>query len=275
MKKTIKRNNVALGTDGGTDEKSGTDLDVKMSASSNSRPVGQLKKDTGKLLRRNDPEDTSRRLKRATIELIIERGYGKTSLNPILKLTGLSKGALFHHFKSRDHLVAAAFTDLLEETVIDFEGLGLRLRAGEINLDEFLDELCWLISCDNFTAYMEIAVAVRVNPQLIEAIADNITRFRDSMENFWLHTFTIDGLTIEEQGSRWLIVMNVLRGLAFQRSYGERPGNTDRVRNELGRSLFQNVHVNPLDEQVLTSDILGAKQLQKHENKTTLKPKRS
>lgn len=195
--------------------------------------------------RRNNPEETSRILKQTLIESIVEKGYAKTSINPILERTGLSKGALFHHFKTREHLVAAAFSDLLDETANDFNALGNRLRAKEITIQDFLDELCWLITTDQFAAFMELGVVLRVTPKLLEMVSDDIERFRNAIDDFWLQTFTIKGRSRDAQKSHWMIVMNVLRGLAFQRSFGEEPGTTERIRKELEYTLFQNVSVNP------------------------------
>lgn len=194
--------------------------------------------------RRNNPEETSRILKQALIESIVEKGYAKTSINPILERTGLSKGAIFHHFKTREHLVAAAFSDLLDETASDFNALGIQLRTQKITIQEFLDELCWLITTDQFAVFMELGVVLRVTPKLLEMVSDDIEHFRTAIDEFWLQTFTIEGRNRDAQKSHWLVVMNVLRGLAFQRSFVEEPGTTERIRQELEHVLFRNVRVN-------------------------------
>ena len=52
-------------------------------------------------------EDTKGRLVAAAEALILKRGYAGTSLEDVLAATGLTKGAFFHHFKSKDELARA------------------------------------------------------------------------------------------------------------------------------------------------------------------------
>ena len=49
---------------------------------------------------------------RAAIDLIAERGYAATTTNLVADRAGLSRGALQHHFKSRDEMIAAVMDRL-------------------------------------------------------------------------------------------------------------------------------------------------------------------
>jgi AcrR family transcriptional regulator len=49
----------------------------------------------------------------ATIELLMTNGYSETSLNQVASMAGFSKGALQHHYPSKEDLIAATLNKLL------------------------------------------------------------------------------------------------------------------------------------------------------------------
>lgn len=59
-------------------------------------------------------EDTRRRILDAATELFTERGYGGTSIRHITERLGMTKGALYYHFASKEELLHAMVTPLLE-----------------------------------------------------------------------------------------------------------------------------------------------------------------
>jgi AcrR family transcriptional regulator len=66
-------------------------------------------------------EDTRRRILEAATALFNERGYGGTSIRDITERLGMTKGALYYHFSSKDELLYAMVTPLLE-AVTSFVG---------------------------------------------------------------------------------------------------------------------------------------------------------
>ena len=59
-------------------------------------------------------EDTRRRILDATTELFHERGYASTSIRHITERLGMTKGALYYHFSSKEELLLAIVAPLLE-----------------------------------------------------------------------------------------------------------------------------------------------------------------
>ena len=54
------------------------------------------------MARNKHPEETVQRILTTASKLFLEKGYEKTSLQDIIRETGLSKGAIYHHFSSKD-----------------------------------------------------------------------------------------------------------------------------------------------------------------------------
>lgn len=59
------------------------------------------------MARNKYPEETVRRILDTAERLFIEKGYDRASLQEILEATGLSKGAIYHHFASKEEIFYA------------------------------------------------------------------------------------------------------------------------------------------------------------------------
>lgn len=60
------------------------------------------------MARNKYPEETHQKIVDAAIQLFMVKGYEKTSLNDIIsQLGGLTKGAIYHHFKSKEDILVA------------------------------------------------------------------------------------------------------------------------------------------------------------------------
>lgn len=57
--------------------------------------------------RSKNPEQTQERIVDASIKLFIEKGYEQTTIQDILHALNLSKGGLYHHFKSKEEILDA------------------------------------------------------------------------------------------------------------------------------------------------------------------------
>lgn len=55
--------------------------------------------------RTKNPEQTKERIVDASIKLFIEKGYEQTTIQDILDALNLSKGGLYHHFKSKEEIL--------------------------------------------------------------------------------------------------------------------------------------------------------------------------
>jgi TetR/AcrR family transcriptional repressor of nem operon len=62
------------------------------------------------------------KLLNAALSLIREKGYASTSVEELCSQAGVTKGAFFHYFKSKDALAVAAANHWSETTGVFFEG---------------------------------------------------------------------------------------------------------------------------------------------------------
>ncbi|GAB3567304.1 TetR/AcrR family transcriptional regulator [Spelaeicoccus albus] len=60
-------------------------------------------------------EDTRSRIQVVALELFTEHGYDGTSLREISERLGVTKAALYYHFKSKEEILLSLFTDVQEK----------------------------------------------------------------------------------------------------------------------------------------------------------------
>jgi AcrR family transcriptional regulator len=71
--------------------------------------------------------DTRDRIEQAAVHLFVEKGVAETTVKDIARAVGLSEGALYRHFESKDELVWKAF----ERHYVDFGAMLQRLAESE------------------------------------------------------------------------------------------------------------------------------------------------
>lgn len=173
--------------------------------------------------RTRNSEKTIAALKAAMTKQLIEKGFAGLSLQPVLAEAGISKGAMFHHFPTKSHLVAAAFSDLLALFAERISDLGAQLRAGEISQTVYVDGLVATFVSDMFIGSMEIALRIRVEPELSDLVAVAVDKWREDLEGSWMETFDLCDRPASEARWHWAMASNLLRGHAFTSTFGVTP----------------------------------------------------
>lgn len=102
------------------------------------------------MARNKYPEETVKLILDVATHLFAEKGYDKTSLQDIINETNLSKGAIYHHFASKEDILEAIFNRIGEEntaalakvrddkTVNGLEKLRNIIRAAVVNSNQSL-----------------------------------------------------------------------------------------------------------------------------------------
>ncbi|MCL2422159.1 MAG: TetR/AcrR family transcriptional regulator [Defluviitaleaceae bacterium] len=62
-----------------------------------------------------NPEQTLQKIITVSAALFLEKGYDKTSMQDIVNALGMSKGAIFHHFNSKEAIFDAVMLKIAEE----------------------------------------------------------------------------------------------------------------------------------------------------------------
>src|SRR5690348_4045929 len=111
------------------------------------------------------------RLLDATVDCLVEYGYGGTTVTRIAERAGVTRGAQVHHFRTKADLVIAAVSYLAGRSA----ELGASMIEEAMRADDavgaLLDLLWQMHQGPTFTAAVELWVAARTDPELREHVA--------------------------------------------------------------------------------------------------------
>ena len=81
------------------------------------------------MARNKYPEETVQKIEEIALRLFLEKGYNQTSIQDIVDELGMSKGAIYHHFKNKEDILTHAceryysdiswFTGILEDDTLN------------------------------------------------------------------------------------------------------------------------------------------------------------
>jgi AcrR family transcriptional regulator len=110
-------------------------------------------------------QDTRARLLSATIDCLVEHGYAGTTTQRVQDRAGLSRGALLHHFATKEALLVAAVSH-----VADAQVARVRAEAATSAAASEVELLHGVMSGPLFLAGLELWQAARTEPALRAAL---------------------------------------------------------------------------------------------------------
>lgn len=126
------------------------------------------------MARNKYPEETVARILEVARRLFMEKGYDNTTIQDIVdQLGGLSKGAVYHHFKSKEEIMDAVCDQMFYDNN-PFEAVRQRT---DLNALEKLREAIRLNQADESLVDMTIqAIPITRNPRLMAEMVESNRR---------------------------------------------------------------------------------------------------
>jgi AcrR family transcriptional regulator len=150
----------------------------------------------------------------ATVTCLAERGYAGTSTAAVCAEAGVSQGALFRHFPTRQALLVATAEHVATRQVEAFRALGSRDVDTVDEMTAVLGNLRGLVLSPVNQTWRELLVAARADESLRTALLPA----RESLQGQMLGAAADlwgDRLPAEDVAAVMSIVVNMLDGLAF------------------------------------------------------------
>jgi AcrR family transcriptional regulator len=148
-----------------------------MSARAAAREAGATKRRT----QSDRSGSTIRKLLDATTDALIEVGYSGASVYEIAHRAGMSHGAIFRHFPTREILMVAAAGDVGQQILERFRERFLAERDSGDPLRVAMRLLRETMRSPLNQAWYELAIAARTNPRLKKALAPLARRYYDDI----------------------------------------------------------------------------------------------
>lgn len=173
------------------------------------RTVSEPKQDRSRL--------TRQRLLEATVRCLAERGWSASTVSVIADEAGISRGALQHHFPTREALVVAALEYMFEERRVLVEQMPLPptdSSDGAVRVHTVVSTLIEVYTGDLFRAALHAWTAAAADEQVREVIAPLERRFARSVHDLAVAHIGVDD---SDPHVRTLIqaTLDLARGLAL------------------------------------------------------------
>lgn len=172
---------------------------------------------------------TRERLLDATVECLIDLGYGGTTTSEIVRRAGVSRGAQVHHFPTKTELVQESIVHLArrrqQELVDEFARFD-----GKADRVSFAIDLLWSAYAGPlFAAALELIVAARTEPELRPALDALLGDIRNGLETFCRETFGAQTIRRRSFRDALELTIDVMHGLALVRLLDGDRGDSGRL----------------------------------------------
>jgi AcrR family transcriptional regulator len=141
---------------------------------------------------------TRGRLIQAALDELMVQGYAGLTTSAIADRAQVSRGALTHHFASKEDLVVQAVEHMLHEATAEIRTLADSVAARRLPLDDFLDRLWEMFRGRLLLVTLEHVTAARHNPSLKARLVPVVREFHGALDSIWREFFRAAGLPAEE-----------------------------------------------------------------------------
>ncbi len=174
-----------------------------------------MKNTLGDLKQKLKSEATKAKILEAARHELASKGYAGFRISNIATLAGVSKGALTHHFESKEHLIKQVIEGIyVIETKESFERL-TQFSDGNI-LNHLIDDLCHYYLGDSFKISISLLGLEEYEPELHRDIAKITREFRLIIEGKWLEKLKEFGLSEQDAKTILSLSQTVLRGIKMR-----------------------------------------------------------
>ncbi|MEG2892231.1 MAG: TetR/AcrR family transcriptional regulator [Clostridium sp.] len=120
------------------------------------------------MVRNKHPEETINLILEVSLNLFMEKGYDNTTIQDIIKgLGGLSKGAIYHHFKSKEEIFASVMAMIEKRNIAFFDNI---LNDSSLNgLEKLKSMLTSTYKNPNTSAFFKISPSYLEDPKVLYA----------------------------------------------------------------------------------------------------------
>lgn len=124
---------------------------------------------------------TRKKLLKATVQCLCETGYAGTTTTHVAQSAGVSQGALYKHFGSKQQLMAATAGHLFGELISDFRAAFAAGAQEEDRIKRALVELWSVFLTPELYAVLELYMVSRTDPVLRKALAPVLLNHRQNL----------------------------------------------------------------------------------------------
>lgn len=161
---------------------------------------------------------TREHLLNATLDCLVELGYGGTTTTVVADRAGVSRGAQLHHFPTRASLVSAAVEHLFGGLTEEYQTGFAALPPGSDRLREAIDLLWSMFTKPRYLAVLELYTAARTDEVLRKQVRPIAERHEANVRELARRYFPAPALC-DPQGfeAALSLILDTMQGMAVSR----------------------------------------------------------
>jgi AcrR family transcriptional regulator len=186
-------------------------------------------------VRQRQSDEARRVLLEATTACLDKFGYADTSIARIQAQANVSRGALTHHFPSKELLMVATIDHLLESL------LRPSLPSKNLSQTDIIADLRWLARNMTGTpkgrALSEVLLATRTDKKLQNRVGSRLRDWNAMLDEAVVAFYASPHGDDDDVRQIWMIARTFMRGLILQQPFTPDPNEIDRAINRFGRLI--------------------------------------
>lgn len=189
---------------------------------------------------------TRRKICDAVITCLDEVGYNATSISKVQALSGVSRGAMTHHFPSKEDLMVETAERLLDPVrgqhghrarAAPRSALKLTAGKGDGVQADLVRLWARVVNTREGRALLEILMAARTDLALQQKIAPSLKGYDDQINHNILSLYRSTSRGDDDVATLWTICRAFLRGLHLQRRFDDNPKRIRQVIERFGEIM--------------------------------------
>lgn len=156
------------------------------------------------------------RLLSAAKAVLRDKGYAAFRVADVCDIADVSKGALLHHFPTKDELIIGLVKDMYADIEPQPAVSGTESKKIADILDMLFQESMAFFFSETFAVSLNLTVGVAREQGLRETIFAIIGKFRRDKETLWVKRLTAAGIPRKKAADAIYIANTTIRGLAVR-----------------------------------------------------------
>jgi AcrR family transcriptional regulator len=158
---------------------------------------------------------TRQRILQVAVDLLVERGLAATTTVEVQRAGGFSRGALLHHFPTREAMLGATIRTLMERNETAVRQAEAKVPAELDRVERAVRVLCASVVRPAFAAELELWAAARTDTALRKVLRREEKRARTELYRVVGEVFGPDLVSAERYPLVASLTVQFLRGLAI------------------------------------------------------------
>ncbi len=160
--------------------------------------------------------ETRQALMEATTRLLLRDGYSRLTTIDIAFEAGISRGALTHHFASKEELVTSALEYQLRGVIAEMKNFTEGSIGSSNSPEEMVDYLWKVMSGGLYYTTLEYLPELRHNPSFRSRMIPVVREFHTALDEVWSTLARPEGLEVGRARVMLNATMCLIRGMVGQ-----------------------------------------------------------